>query len=273
MKALMSTGKSLSRFFSGPFTRRVYLVFLLLLVLFSTGIRIRSYLLNRKIYAVLSGLERVHIDTTTEQQVLRTVPYLIPGGPENRTELGVERYYLVHISNAEEVSWMRWVPGFLFNLWPGHMEMPVRDKWAAMNFPFKLAYLLGWRNLSFSADVNVLNGVVSSTSYDIEPDVLFGFPASYLVVARSVHGFYSRRPMPVQSTDDESPDFRFGKSAGQFSWQEGADNSIAVAYTPGASHDLVSHVFQVISTASGAFAAVTLSAKWCRAFGKIGKQS
>lgn len=50
-----------------------------------------------------------------------------------------------------------------------------------MRFPLKVAYVLGWRHLSFSASVTVLDGTVSSTWYDIEPDVLLGFPLSYFV--------------------------------------------------------------------------------------------
>jgi hypothetical protein len=232
------------RFFWGTMALRVYLALLLLLILFSAGIRIRSFLLTRKIYAVLSGLEQVHVDTTTEEQLLRTVPYLMSVGEERRSQAGVQRHYLVRISDDEDLRWMWWVPAFLLSLSPPRTEIPVRDKWDSMNLPLKAAYLLGWRNLSFSASATVLNGTVSSTSYNIEPDVLFGFPVSYLVVARSAHGFFGRHSVPVQSTDDESPDFRFGTVAGQFSWQEGADNSIAVAYTPDAG-ELVSHVFRV----------------------------
>lgn len=64
------------RWLWGRRARRVYLALLLALVLLSTGLRVRSYLLTRKIYAVLSGLEQVRIDKTTEQQLMRTVPYL-----------------------------------------------------------------------------------------------------------------------------------------------------------------------------------------------------
>jgi hypothetical protein len=236
---------SLYRFFWGPSNRQVYLALLFLLIAFSTGIRIRSYLLTRKIYAVLSGLEQVHVDTTTEKQLLRIVPYLTPDSQERRTELGLQRDYLVKISNDEDLRWMRWLPAFVFSLWPGRMDIPVRNKWEFMSLPLKTAYLLGSRNVSFSASVIVLDGTVSSTRYDIEPDVRFALPLGYLVVARSVHGLFARRSVPVHSTDDERPEFRFGQTAGEFSWQEGTDNAIAVAYTPDAPRDLVSHVFQV----------------------------
>lgn len=43
----------------------------------------------------------------------------------------------------------------------------------------------------------------------IEPDVLISYPLSYFVVARSAHGFWTSRgrEQPVQSTDDESPEY------------------------------------------------------------------
>jgi hypothetical protein len=238
-------GTSLYRFFCGRLARRAYLALFLLVIAFSTAVRIRTYLLTRRIHDVLSGLEQVHVDTTTENQLLKAVPSLLLAGQERHTQLGVERVFLMKISNEDDIHWMRWVPGFLFSLWPPRMDIPVRNKWDYLDLPSKAVYLLGWRQLVFTASVSVLNGTVSSTAYDLEPDVRFGFPVGYLVVARSVHGFFARRPVPVHVTDDESPDFRFGMAAGEFSWQEGADNAIAVAYTPAASSDLVSHAFHV----------------------------
>jgi hypothetical protein len=66
-------------------------------------------------------------------------------------------------------------------------------------------------------------------------------------VARSAHGFWTNpgREQTVHSTDDESPDYRFGAVAGQFSLLAGADSSIGVVYTATAPRDLVSHVYQV----------------------------
>ena len=142
---------------------------------------------------------------------------------------------------------MRWVPRFLFSLWrPRGSDAPVQDKWAAMVLPFKVAYVLGWRHLSFGACVTISNGVVSGTSYGLEPDVFLGWPADELVLVRSVHGFWMRSPtVPVQSVDDENPDFRFGPVAGQFSWFAGSDSAIAVAYTTNAPREQISHAFWV----------------------------
>ncbi len=211
----LSETMRLYRFFSGRRARQVYLALLLLLIVFSTGLRVRSYLLTRKIYAVLSGLR---IDTTTEEQLLKTVPYLVLNNNTLPALPGGQRYFRAEVSNFDDLQWMKWAPSFLFSLWPAHSELPVKNKWNCMSLPLKAAYVLGWRHLSFSASVTVLNGTVSSTWYGIEPDVMFSFPLSYFVVARSVHGFSrdgGRRPMPVHSTDDESPEYRFGFVAGR----------------------------------------------------------
>jgi hypothetical protein len=141
---------------------------------------------------------------------------------------------------------MGWVPSYLYAIGPPRVgESGVEKKWDALSLPMKVAYLLGWRHLSFGASVTVLDGTVSQTWYALEPDVFFGAPASCLVEARSVHGFWRRGRVPVQSTDDESPDYRFGFVAGQFSWLTGADSAIGVAYTLNAPRDLISHVYRV----------------------------
>jgi hypothetical protein len=154
--------------------RRVYLALLLCLFALSIGVRIRSYLLTRKIYAVLSGLDRLRIDATTEKQLLMTVPYLVR---EKNTLPGTQGYYHVEISNEGDRSWLYRLPALFYSLWPFHGELPSRlmtDKWELMPLPTKIGYVLGWRQVSFSAYVFVLNGTVSSTGYSIEPDILVG---------------------------------------------------------------------------------------------------
>jgi hypothetical protein len=196
---------------------------------------------------VLSGLAQVRVDQTAEEQLLKTVPYLVESGRDKHEGASVERSYFVKISNGEPGPAMPWVPQFLYELWPGREELPVQNKWAVLSLPLKVAYVLGWRHLSFDASVTVLDGVVSRTWYDIEPDVFLGWPASYLVVAHSVHGIWAdrRRPVPVHSTDDQSPEYRFGSVAGEFSMFAGADSKIGVAYTSDAPRELIAHAFQV----------------------------
>ncbi len=189
------------------------------------------------------------MDRTTERQLLGAVPYLVLNDPTRPVLPGGNRYYRVDISNSDYYyGWTRWVPEPLLSFWPVHAEFPVKDKWDLLSFPFKVAYVLGWRHLSFSASVTVLNGTVSSTWYDIEPDVLISYPLSYFVVARSAHGFsrdQGDRPIPVHSTDDQSPEYRFGIVAGEFSTLTGADSAIGVAYTADAPREAIHHAFQI----------------------------
>jgi hypothetical protein len=239
---------ALCRCISGRRARRLYFASLLLLVAFSGCLRVRSFLLTRRIQAVLSGLAQVRVDQTTEEQLLKTVPYLVRSGRDKHEGTSVERFYSVQISNGDRGLEMPWVPRFLYEIWPPAFgDFPVQDKWAVLSLPLKAAYVLGWRHLSFAAGVMVLDGIVSRTGYDIEPDVFLGWPASYLVVARSAHGIWANRrlPVPVQSTDDQSPEYRFGPVAGEFSLFAGADSKIGVVYTPDAPRELVSHAFQV----------------------------
>jgi hypothetical protein len=188
---------------------------------------------------------------------LKTVPYLVLDS-EIKKDGGVERHYFASVSNNEDGQKpeelkgpgmgpaMPWVPAFLYNILPPSFQLPIQNKSAALSLPLKVAYVLGWRHLAFVASISVLDGVVSSTRYAIEPDVFIGWPASYLVVARSAHGFWIHAvPVPVASADDENPDFRFGSVAGEFSLFAGAEAKIGVAYTPSAPRELVSQVFQV----------------------------
>ncbi|MGO9013149.1 MAG: hypothetical protein ACLQPN_23880 [Bryobacteraceae bacterium] len=215
----------------------------------STGIRIRSYLLTRRIQAVLAGLQQLKVDATKEEDLPRTVPYLVREPFERREGKHLLRFYGAALSNEKDYyQWLRWVPRFVLDLWPPKMPAGgVTDKWSAMDVSLKAAYILGWRYLSFSAFVTVVDGRVSRISYGIEPDVFMGWPKGYLVTASSTHGFWMAHHflVPVSSTDDESPFYRFGAFAGQFSWFHGEDAAIGVAYTPDAPREKVSHVYQV----------------------------
>jgi hypothetical protein len=71
--------------------RRIFLGLVLLVVLLSIGLRLRTYLLTRKVHEVLAGLERVEVDKTTETELLKAVPHLVFGWASK----GGERTYLV----------------------------------------------------------------------------------------------------------------------------------------------------------------------------------
>jgi hypothetical protein len=239
---------------SGRWARRGCILMFLMCISLSAVLRCRTYLLTCRIQAVLAGIAQVRVDQTTEGQLLKAVPFLVRDGREFQRGTSVERHYHVIISNNED--WpggagptMRWVPQFLFRLWPPSERFPDNHelhKLKVLSFPVRVAYLLGWRHLSFAASVVVLDGAVSSSCYRIDPDVFLGWPASDLVVARSVHGLWTPRGAPVWVSNeaDESPDFRFD-SSGAFSLIPGADSVIGVAYTANAPKELISHVFRV----------------------------
>jgi hypothetical protein len=211
--------------------RRIFLGLGLLIVLLSIGLRVRTYLLTREIYVVLAGLERVQIDKTSEAELPTMVPYLAFAfsGKDG------ERIYQVKIANNYVPSIAR-----IYGIWPTGF-----DEWNVTSLVVKAASALGWRNLSFGASVNVLNGTVSGLGYGFEPDVPHGIPPDILIAVRSTHGIWisSWRAIPVPSFDDESPDFRFG-TGGAFSWVPGVD-TIGVAFTPQAPPGSVSHAFQL----------------------------
>jgi len=238
---LLSFLAVLKRHVTGSLARRVGCILLLAVVGLSSGIRVRSYLLTRRIQAVLTGLQQLKIDTTKEEEISGTVPYLVRDPHDHRC-------YRAALSNEEDQQWIRLLPRFVLELWPPKIgEGGVADKWNAMDLARKAGYIMGWRHLSFSATVTVLDGRVSKVDYHLEPDVFMGWPKSYMVTARSAHGFWRARhlPVPVGTADDESPYYRFGFIAGDFSWISGEDTSIGVAYTPDAPREKISHIYQV----------------------------
>ena len=84
----------------------LFRAFILALVVFSIGLRVRSYLLTRKIYAVLFGLEQVRMDVTTEEQLKKVVPQL----SLVHTSRGEQRSYRVEILNGyRDLGWTRWL--------------------------------------------------------------------------------------------------------------------------------------------------------------------
>jgi len=249
-RTLLSWAAALHRFVTGRRARRCYLALLILVVAYSGAVLFRSFVLARRFQAVVSRLKQIQVDVSSEEQLRKTVPYLVRYGHESRQGSSVKRHYRVAISNEGD-RWISWLPWFLNSIWPGRGSVGlaadhISDKWGALGLPDKVAYLLGCRHVAFRASVSVLDGTVSQIWYDIEPDIFLGWPRSEFVVVHSAHGFWRRsRDLPVSSTDDESPEYRFGFSGGAFSMFPGPDSSIGVAYTPDAPPELISHVFQV----------------------------
>jgi len=85
------------RAFTGRWAKRLYLTVLLLLLTLTSIARLRSYFMARNIQAVLRALAAVRIDQTSEEQLVKMVPYL--GKSERNKEGNSRRVYLARISN------------------------------------------------------------------------------------------------------------------------------------------------------------------------------
>ena len=165
---------------TGRWARRAYAAIILLMLLLTTTVHLRSYLMARKIQAVLHGLAEIRVDQTTEEQMPKMVPYLTQkdwkaGGISHRG-------FYVQISN--ERDWLR------------------------------------FRFMSFGARVLVQDGKVSQVEYGLANQWMrpqYAGYVGYIVSARSVHGFWlpGQMGLEVTSVDDNSPQYRprgLGKS-------------------------------------------------------------
>lgn len=185
----------LLRMLTGRRALRLYLALpLLAVLLLTTVLRVHTYMLTRKIQAVLSGLERLRVDQTSEQELLKTVPYVARHSFVRDTSSGRKRfyYYYVRVSNEDEILWLfRVLNTRTFQvLWPWRAHDGSGEPWTV---PLRGAYWLGFRYVDFGASVNVLAGRVSSVHYVIGRDMLFGWPHGGLVSVRSAHGFWRSR--------------------------------------------------------------------------------
>jgi hypothetical protein len=184
------------RAITGRRARRIYLLAVVLILVLTTAFRIRSYVMARKTQSVLGGLAVVRIDQTTEEQLVKTMPYLIKRDWKAGTT--IQRYYYTSISNESD----QLIPRFLVYSW----VIPEGGK----NALAEVAYLLGYRYMSFDASVLVQDGRVTEVSYGLAREWSRPRAGTYFVSARSAHGFW--RPMhmalAVSSVEDRSPQYR-----------------------------------------------------------------
>jgi len=219
---------------TSPFARRTYLAIVLLLLAVTVIARVRTYVLTRRIHAVLNGLEHLRIDQTTEDELLRTVPYLVRGQRDRPLGTSTERTYYLVISN--EFDWLLF-DRFAFER-PAEM---LPGTWL-----FTVADWLGYRYLRFRGGVILLDGKVSSIGYGIAPALGFPMQVSEIVAVRSVHGFWSqrRRSIEVTSGDDESPQYRIEGGNEPTGVKPGGGNQfLRITYTFDAPADLTSRAF------------------------------
>lgn len=229
----------IARALIGRTARQFYSAIIVLLLVVATGARIYSFRLTHRIQRVISGLSKLRIDEATEDEVLRTVPFLTRGGQDwhvqrnnevGDVDSGVERVYYVTFSNKE--SWMRF-ERFAVRFSSVEYSKGRHPK----SWILTVAGLLGYRYIGFGASVVLLDGKVSSVRYGIADDLVFPEQIGAVVSVSSVHARWAshQRGFEVPSTDDESPQFNI----------RGDDEYLAVSYTPDASPALKSHAFQV----------------------------
>lgn len=227
------------RTLTGRIARRVYGTVLCMLLLASTIVRISSYVLTRRIQAVISGLSKLQIDETDEDELLRTVPRLVRGAQDRdvhsndelgNVEEGVERDYHAFISN--ERSWMRFEE-FAWRCSSVESSKDGRQR----SWVFAVANLLGYRYVGFRATVVLLHGRVSSVRYGIGEDLGFPGPDFYVVSIRSVHARWASHRTDFEISSAEDGNLQFSA--------EGDDRHLSVVYSPDAASPLKVHLFQV----------------------------
>jgi hypothetical protein len=219
--------RQILRTLTGHWAWRIYAAILLLLLLVTTAARLRSYLMCRKIQAVLRGLAEIRVDQTTEEQLVKMVPYLTQ---KDWNAGGISRRgFYVHISHESDrlprviVVALGAVKPEQLVLWTDHV-----------------ADWFGYRFVSFDASVLAQDGKVSQIEYGLANQwVRPQYPGyvGYIVSARSVHAFWLSRQIPfgVSSEDDESPQYR----------PRGNGNGLYVIYTSDAPSRLTERVFQL----------------------------
>jgi hypothetical protein len=89
------------RTFTGRCALLIYSLALFLLLLALGAGRLHSYIMGRKIEAVLHGLRDIRLDQTTEEQLIKTVPYLAQRDWAHRGVL--RRSFDVQISNESDL--------------------------------------------------------------------------------------------------------------------------------------------------------------------------
>lgn len=204
---------------TGKWACRIYIAIVVILPCLTTAARLRSYFMARRIQAVLHGLAEIHIDQTTEEQLLKTVPYLVRNENEWKVDGVVQHWYYAEISNDESDRPMRRLLSFT-------------PEWMGL-----AAYWLGDRYMRFDTIVSVREGKVESIRYGLATQWARPVAASYLVSVSSAHGFWLpyQSHFNVTSLDDESPQYR----------AVGDDRGLSVTFTNDAPPERTRRAFQL----------------------------
>ncbi|HEX8879615.1 MAG TPA: hypothetical protein VF749_06270 [Candidatus Acidoferrum sp.] len=223
----------------GRILRRVCITLLLLIVGARTATGIYSLVLTHRVQAVITGLAKLRIDETTEEELSSVVPYLVRSEWDwqvKRTretgdvDLGSVSTYYVTISN--EPSWMRFG-----NFASRYASVRYSKVGRPSGWLLSLANLLGYRYIGFGAGVRLLDGKVSKISYGVADDLVFPRQLGTMVSVESAHAFWApyQQDFEVSSTDDENLQFRIHAN----------EQHLSVFYTFDAPPEVISHVFHL----------------------------
>lgn len=204
-----------------------------------TAIRINSYVIARKAAKVVAGLTTLEIDKTTEEELLRKVPYLLRGQYEVKVhptveygdvDSGVQRGYYASFSN--DLIWLR-VREYAGRF--SNLEYTVRGP--VRGWMLDVASLLGIRFIRFSAGVVILNGKVSAVRYEVGNNLVHPEEIGDIISVNSAHGFWAphRMGLRVPSTTEENPSVQI----------EGDDIALGASFTLDAPPDLRGDLFKV----------------------------
>jgi hypothetical protein len=224
LRKLFPFSWSFCRTITSPLARRIYFSLLIVLLVVTTTARVRSILLVRRISPILSGMAQIRLDQTTKEEFLRAIPSLVRANQD----WNGQRVYTAVVSN--ESDWLM-----------SHLIFGSAPYWLLHTWEW-----LGYRYIYFEAGAAVLDGKVTSLRYGIATQMGFPRQVSYIVSAKSVHGFWEphNSGFLVTSLDDESPQYRVRGSEER---RDGfRDGFVSAVFTSDAPIELTSHAFRLV---------------------------
>ena len=138
-----------------------------------------DYLAARRMHKVITALSKLEIDKTTEEQLVRTVPYLRRSPRDGQItrsletgniDLGEARYYYAQFSNEE--MWMKYSAFFRALRFCPVGARVTKEGYEEGCLSF-VPDVVGYRYFAFGASVTLLNGKVSSIRYGINDRLVF----------------------------------------------------------------------------------------------------
>jgi hypothetical protein len=194
-------------------------------------------------HAVIAALSKLEIDQTTEEELVRVVPYLVRSPRDGQItrrpetgdiERGIARSYYVNFSNEETVlKYFRFIGALRFCPWQSRFTKEGYEEGCLSFVPD----VLGYRYFAFGASVTLLNGKVSSIRYGINYRLVFPRQLGAIVSIRSFHSIWHARQtgFVVDSVADESPQFRVSTG----------ERTLWLEYAYDARPESIKHAFQI----------------------------